>query len=513
MIKSVKYAGSRYDTAAAIFLVIVTIFRLCYAGTHELLQDETYYWQWSRHLDWGYYDNTPLIAPTIRIFTSLFGTNELGVRAGAVFCSLAVSVFLYLIARRLCDPTVAFVSLILTSIIPLFAAGSMLMTQDPVQLALWGATLYIVLFALDGPGWLWFAAGLFAGLTAMAKLNGWLVVPSVFLFLLVNPEYRKKWLVRPEPYLGGMIALLVFLPFIWWNHTHQNAFWLHIHSMGTRSTAKDGILKWFGRFLGDQTLEMSPVLLAILLFRFFTPLRKITPETRLSSLFLWATSITVFGATALLSLSSKVEGNWAAACYFTGTILVGEQLVRFWRSRNVALRALVILACSFSFILSVGGLYPEVFYRAGMKFSHPKDDRTNELYGWKELADRVDAERSAMGGNPFVFGMNYRIPSELSFYMQGHPFVYSIYLGERTNEYMFWENAASLVGQNGVYVHDNDTPDHQDRLAKVFQRVEVQAPLLIYRDPPYGRHPVRIIQIYRCYGFRGYDLSKWQAGW
>ena len=46
-----------------------------------------------------------------------------------------------------------------------------------------------------------------AGLAAQAKLNALLLLPSVFLYLLLSPTARERWLRRPEPYLAGRIAL------------------------------------------------------------------------------------------------------------------------------------------------------------------------------------------------------------------------------------------------------------------------------------------------------------------
>jgi hypothetical protein len=31
--------------------------------------------------------------------------------------------------------------------------------------------------------------------------------------------------------------------------------------------------------------------------------------------------------------------------------------------------------------------------------------------------------------------------------------------------------------------------------------------------PPYGDYPIRTIQVMRCYGFKGYDVRRWQKGW
>ena len=117
-----------------------------------------------------------------------------------------------------------------------------------------------------------------------------------------------------------------------------------------------------------------------------------------------------------------------------------------------------------------------------------------------------------MGGDPFVFGINYRMPSEAAFYLPGQPQTYSLFLHDRANEYMFWEDPRTRSGPRRVFVNDTDTQDHFDDLRAVFTRVEPQPPLRIYRNPPYAT-PIRTLQIVRCYGFRGYDPQQWQQGW
>ncbi|MCW3062433.1 MAG: 4-amino-4-deoxy-L-arabinose transferase and related glycosyltransferase of family, partial [Capsulimonas sp.] len=346
------WSTRRLDKAACVLLFVLTAFRLWYAASHQLLQDEAYYWQWSRHLDWGYYDNTPLMAVVIRVFTSLLGPTELGVRAGAIFCALIASAFIYLIMRRLTDARVAFVALVMASVIPLFAAGADIMTQDPVQLALWAAALYVILHALDGKGWLWIVGGVLAGLAAMAKLNALLLLPSILLYLALSKTHRY-WLRRPEPYVAAAIALAIFSPFVWWNHTHQNAFWMHIHAMGTRNSEHDPPFKWFLRFAGDQALLMSPLLMLTFLRSLGQDVRDALEENNDAFLFLWAPSVVVFGATALLSLKSKVEGNWPAAAYVTGACLLALALTKMW-DRGVTGRRWAIASVSLATVLSIG---------------------------------------------------------------------------------------------------------------------------------------------------------------
>jgi hypothetical protein len=511
-------SARRADLAAGGLLLLLTGFRLWYDARHELVQDEAYYWQWSRHLDWGYYDNTPLMAPVIRLFTALLGTNELGVRAGATVCALIASGFLYLLARRLCGPAVALLSVALASLLPLFAAGSVLMTQDPVQLALWAAALFVIHRALtDRPGWgWWLGAGLLAGLAAQAKLNALALLPGVLLYLLLSPTARARWLRRPQPYLAGLAALIVFLPFVWWNHTHGNAFWLHAHAMASRGTGHDG-LKWVGRFLGDQALLLSPFVFLSYLYALYDAARRGVKEQGDkgrddAALFLWCPSAVAFASTLATALHSKVEGNWAVDAYLTGIILVAAVFVRLWERRGAAGRLWVALSVAFALVLSVVPLFPGLLYAAGVKFPRATDDRTNELYGWRTLAARVEAERRAMGTDPFVFGINYRMPSEAAFYLPGRPQTYALFLHYKASQYGFWEDPDALKGRDAVFLNDTDTQDHFDDLRAVFARVEPQPPLLVYRNPPYTA-PVRTVQIVRCYGFQGYDVRRWQDGW
>lgn len=495
-------------------LLILTLFRFWYAGTIQLAQDEAYYWQWSRHLAWGYYDNPPAFAPVIRFFTGIFGATEVGVRAGAIVSALVASVFIYLIARRLFGAQIALISILVANIIPEFAWGAIIATLDPLQLAFWSATLYVILRAVDGGwGW-WILAGVLTGITALSKLNGFWLLPSVLLYLAVSPS-RRVWLTRPHPYVAAVIAIAIFSPFIWWNHTHQNAFWIHIGVMGSRSSEHDRPLKWFFRFLGDQALLVSPLLFLTLLGAFVAGWKERQREGGDAVLFVWAPTVTALALTALVSLRSKVEGNWPAAGYVSGSILIALALSRAWTSGRARSRTWVVAACALSLLLALLGYFPQPFYAAGLNpwKGKPSADRLNETVGWREMAARIHAESQAMGTDPFVFGINYRMPSEAAFYLPGQPRTYSLFLHDRSNEYMFWEDPRQLVGRDAILVQDTENPDHLDDVRAVFQSVDVQPPLKIYKRFPYGDKPIRTIQIFRCHSFKGYDVKVWQKGW
>jgi hypothetical protein len=78
--------------AWAVVVVIIAV-RGIVAFTLPLTGDEAYYWEWSRHLAWGYVDHPPAVAATIALF-SVFGQTPGLVRLGFVLCGAVASVAL-----------------------------------------------------------------------------------------------------------------------------------------------------------------------------------------------------------------------------------------------------------------------------------------------------------------------------------------------------------------------------------------------------------------------------------
>jgi hypothetical protein len=52
----------RYWRAALLVTWLATLVRLLFAFRLPLFPDETYYWEWSRRLEGGYFDHPPMIA-------------------------------------------------------------------------------------------------------------------------------------------------------------------------------------------------------------------------------------------------------------------------------------------------------------------------------------------------------------------------------------------------------------------------------------------------------------------
>ncbi|MFY7950579.1 MAG: glycosyltransferase, partial [Gemmatimonas sp.] len=74
--------------SALVWILGALLLRTGLAALVPLLPDETYYWEWSRRLEAGYFDHPPGIALLIAFGTALFGDTHAGVRAGPAMAAL-----------------------------------------------------------------------------------------------------------------------------------------------------------------------------------------------------------------------------------------------------------------------------------------------------------------------------------------------------------------------------------------------------------------------------------------
>ena len=77
MPEGARWARALAAVLAAIVLLRVAVMLASGAGLHV---DEAQYWDWSRHLAWGYWSKPPGVAALIAVSTLLAGDGVLGVR-------------------------------------------------------------------------------------------------------------------------------------------------------------------------------------------------------------------------------------------------------------------------------------------------------------------------------------------------------------------------------------------------------------------------------------------------
>ncbi|MFP2908974.1 4-amino-4-deoxy-L-arabinose transferase, partial [Pyxidicoccus sp. 3LFB2] len=76
--------------ACLALLGVAAVARLALLLGTDVYFDTAYYWQWARHLAWGYYDHPPMVAWLIA---------ALGVRGSALLCGVATVAAVWGLAR------------------------------------------------------------------------------------------------------------------------------------------------------------------------------------------------------------------------------------------------------------------------------------------------------------------------------------------------------------------------------------------------------------------------------
>ena len=77
------------------FLLVIlatTLLHVVIAATTPVSGDEAYYWDCSRHLDWTYFDQPPLVIWAMIPFRAILGETALAVRAPAIETAVAAGV-------------------------------------------------------------------------------------------------------------------------------------------------------------------------------------------------------------------------------------------------------------------------------------------------------------------------------------------------------------------------------------------------------------------------------------
>ncbi len=253
-------------------LIVLTVLRIIYAGQNGLMPDEAYYHEWSQRLDWWYFSKGPGIALIMRAGTAIFGHTELGVRFFAAVFGLGTCLLMHWLARRLYDQRVAFWTVIVMTVTPIFNAGALIMTIDAPSIFFWTASLCTLWLALEKSpafSWWWALTGILTGLGFICKMTNAAFLLSAFLLLILTARYRGELLQR-----GFWSMILCFLPFaepfIRWNAAHGWPTTAHLAERGGLDTPWWSLnIRTIGEFIGSHFGVYSPLIFFAMMMALF----------------------------------------------------------------------------------------------------------------------------------------------------------------------------------------------------------------------------------------------------
>ncbi len=183
--------------------------------------DTYYYWDWSRHLDFSYYDGSPMIAYCIRLSTLLFGDTLFALSFVSIGLSALTAYVLYKTARVFLNKDSSYIALAGWLFSPLVTLGLLKQTtyDNPVNL-FWMLTLYYTVNYIqrEKPIQI-YGVGVMIGLMLLSKYTGCVLALALLVFLAMTP-YRRLF---KSIHLYGALGLsaLIFSPVLWWNYQHD----------------------------------------------------------------------------------------------------------------------------------------------------------------------------------------------------------------------------------------------------------------------------------------------------
>jgi dolichol-phosphate mannosyltransferase len=429
---------ARWKLAAIAVAAYVVILRIAYQGSIDVIPQEAYYWTYAQHPAWGYLDHPPMVAWLIWLGTSVVGSSEFGVRAGATLCWLTTAFFVFRLAQNLFDRSSAFLAVLLLSILPFFFTIGIVMTPDAPLTAAWAGALYFLERALIGRREkAWLGAGICIGLGMLSKYTIALLGPATIVFMVLHLESRR-WFASKWPYLCAAIALVLFFPVIGWNATND---WASFQFQGSRRWLAEDIhfsahilLIFIAALLGPVGLWL--VVRAIGRLRWHVG----KVAKRGAAPFILVFTLIPFSVFLTFSLMHSVKLNWTGPLWLALFPLMASVVAETVKNGR---RPLLVAALKVGTTASILSFALFLHYLAlGLPFVGYSGTLRGLPVAWAEFvadAKQVKVKIAAQTGHsPLLVGMDtYNIASELSFYSQGHTGLEDI-------------TGPNLFGQNGL---------------------------------------------------------------
>ena len=415
--------SSNWLSAGIILIACVFALRLVFFGGTEVIAQEAYYWNYAQHLSPGYLDHPPLVAATIYVGEALFGHNAWGTRFGAIVYGLLFIFIFYRYARLQVEQTAALLACTFALLLPyfFFGAGFLITPDAPLSLA-WVMALYFFYRALiNNEARAWYGVGLAMGIGMLSKYTIALLAPAALLFILLDAQSRRQ-LLRKEPYLAVVIALLIFSPVIYWNATHD---WASFQFQTSVRFIKIAPQVYLDKMLGNILTIVTPLPLLALPYLFNPrPLREnvslSSPFTSRRQLFIGSFLLVPMSVFIWNALENEPRHNWTGPLWIALLPMLAWLVVNAGKLRWHGMgRLLRIFTAPLLFTLL--GIYAVLLHFISMGLPGVDFPRgAASQLGWPEAARNmlaIQKQLPASAGKVAIIGLDkYFISSKLSYY-------------------------------------------------------------------------------------------------
>ncbi|WP_298257036.1 glycosyltransferase family 39 protein [Bradyrhizobium sp.] len=394
-------------------VVALVLVRLVAAAWTPLTFDEAYYWIWSKHLAFGYYDHPPGAALVIRLGTMIAGDTELGVRLMSILLALPMSFAVFRTAEILFGgKRIAADATILLNVTLMAAVGTLIVTPDSPLLVTSSFVLFFLAKVLESErGAWWLAVGAAAGLALCSKYTAMFFGPAIVIWLISVPKLRR-WFSSPWLYLGGLVAVAVFSPVILWNADHH---WVSFIKQLGRSEVTRFKPTFIGELIPTQIAFATPLVFTLGVMGLYMLARReggaLASRALINAMF-WVVTLYFLWH----SLHARVEANWFAPVYPPLAIAAAAAAnAARWERHSQRVADFCLRWASPVGILMFACLVVQA--NTGVLTGFRRDATVRSVgVGWKTLAANIEATRARVGAS-CVLAPDYGTASWLTFYL------------------------------------------------------------------------------------------------
>lgn len=475
-----------------VWIIGFQFFRFIMTFFVGLMPQDAYYYMYSQHLDWSYFDHPSMIAIILRFFTEIFGDSLFAIKFADFFISSLTIYFFYIFCRfylsskRALTATLLFSSTLLVSIVSLNT------TPDVPLLLFW--TLSLICFhkaIFQQKKIFWIFAGIAIGLSFNSKYTAVFLPFSLLIFLLFSKKHksllRSKWL-----WFCLLISVVFLFPILYWNH--QNSFASFTYQATNKENLPSDILSILKRLagvFGHQSLLIIPILFWFILTitfkygkKFFKHRKKVDDKI----LFLFAFFIPTFFGFLCFIPNYWIKLNWMMPCYISiivlSSIFITKKLINYQLVITIVLHVLFVVEILF---------YPIPI----------KSDDT--WFGWKKLAENVE-QLQLEHPNTFVFSEDsYKTTAALDFYTTQKIYAQNI-IGLKALQYDYIENNfLSLKGKNAIFldsdkkfINNEKSGAYHPNIDSYFDEVIELEPIILKK----GNRELRKFWVFLCKNYQ-----------
>lgn len=230
---SKSWINNNKETLVLGFFVMLKLVICLYPMEYGYFCDELYYIALSHHLDWGYVDVPPLLPFCIAFLRHTIGNSLFALHLFSAMTGVLCLIITWLMVKKMGGGFFSqILVLVCVTFSPAFTCVGSMCNYDCLNHLFWALALYFLVALLvskEKKYWIYF--GIAAGLGLMSKFDILWLGAGVAVALILTSQ--RKYFLTYQFWLGGIIALLIFSPYLIWIATHDFITWEYFATYGS----------------------------------------------------------------------------------------------------------------------------------------------------------------------------------------------------------------------------------------------------------------------------------------